>query len=353
MIQADSSSSPIEAERVEVIERSSIAMWQRLPQSIARGFALSLGVFTLINVLGEFQSPGFDANLWWIDLRFATPAVQQVLLTATGGGLITFALFPQWMPCRGYLLNGMLVLLLAVSGCNAWTFHQLVRNGVVRTGFPIPLSGAVFVILGLVIWAANQRAMFATARRFDQGVVGLTVICSSILFPLAQMLCFGLTDYRRPADVIVVFGCRVFADGTPSLALSDRVKTGVELYQAGLASRLFFSGGPGEGVVHETDAMRQLALKLGVPEYAIETDRSGLNTHETVRNLVASRAGVRPPRLLAVSHFYHLPRIKLSFRRAGWEVFTVPARESRRLLYLERYLAREIAALWWYYLNPS
>lgn len=75
----------------------------------------------------------------------------------------------------------------------------------------------------------------------------MAIVAASVLFPLAQMYCLGRTDYRRPADVIVVFGCLVRADGTPLMPLADRVRTGVELYQAGLANRLIFSGGPGEG----------------------------------------------------------------------------------------------------------
>lgn len=151
---------------------------------------------------------------------------------------------------------------------------------------------------------------------------------------------------------IVVFGCLVRADGTPSMALADRVRTGVELYQAGLADRLIFSGGPGEGPTHETEAMRRLAMQLGVPASAIEVDLDGLNTQATVRNVVAQGWENGRPRVLAVSHFYHLPRIKLCFRRAGWDVLTVPANESRELYHLPRYLMREVVALWWYYLDP-
>jgi vancomycin permeability regulator SanA len=324
-------------------------------RSIARGFSLLLGAFTLVNVLSELRNPGFNPNLWWIDLRFVNPFVQQTLLATTGAGLVTFALLPRWMPCRGWLLNVQLGLMMFVSGRNAWTFFSLARKGEILAGFPVPLSGAVLVVLSLILWASNHRTSFEanTTRRVDRCAFGLTLCCGAILFPLAQMFCFGMTDYRRQADLVVVFGCRVFADGRPSMALSDRVKTGVELFQAGLAPRLVLSGGPGDGEVHETDAMRQLALSLGVPDDAIETDRSGLSTRDTVKNLLAKNPGNRSPRVLAVSHFYHLPRIKLSFRRAGWEVWTVPAKESRHLLFIERYLLREIAALWWYYLNPD
>jgi hypothetical protein len=47
-------------------------------------------------------------------------------------------------------------------------------------------------------------------------------------------------------------------------------------------------------------------------------------SHGAVRNTMAFLHG-RPATILAVSHFYHLPRIKMTFQRSGAGVFTVPA----------------------------
>jgi len=57
-------------------------------------------------------------------------------------------------------------------------------------------------------------------------------------------------------------------------------------------------------------------------------------------------------RVLAVSHAYHLPRVKMAYRRAGWDVYTVPAEESRPLTQTPYLVAREVAAVWAYYLRP-
>lgn len=321
--------------------------------AMARGSALLLGLFTLLNVVGAVRNPGFDANLWWIDVRFANSALRSLLLIATGVGLVSFGVRPAWAPCRGWLLSLLLLLLLGAAVTNSWTYYRLVSAGVIRSQSAIPLSLAVVAVLGLILWGIQFRRYVRSSRLFDRLALGITIVVGAIAFPLAQMYCFGLTDYRRPADVIVVFGCRVTKSGTPSLALADRVKTGVELYLQGLAPRLVFSGGPGEGDVHETEAMQDLAIQLGVPASAIDLDREGLNTQATVANMVQHTGSAPRPRVLAVSHFYHLPRIKLCFRRAGWDVSTVPARESRRLYYQEKFMLREVAALWWYYLNPN
>ena len=52
--------------------------------------------------------------------------------------------------------------------------------------------------------------------------------------------------------------------------------------------------------------------------------------------------GVR--RVLAVSHGFHLPRIKLACQRQSCEVYTVHARESYVLRALPYSLAREVLA---------
>jgi uncharacterized SAM-binding protein YcdF (DUF218 family) len=171
------------------------------------------------------------------------------------------------------------------------------------------------------------------------------MICA-VGFPFAQMFCFCLTDYRRQADAIVVFGARVYADGSVSDALADRVRTGCELYLDGLTGRIIFSGGPGDGDVHQTEAMRKMAVELGVPAEAVILDRDGLSTRATVRNTceMFEKLGVR--HVLAVSHFYHLPRVKMSYQRQDVEVYTIPARQSSTLAATAYLVAREIAALW-------
>ena len=204
---------------------------------------------------------------------------------------------------------------------------------------PVPLSLLIVAALGVILLPQHGQP---TVR----GTVA-TVIVAAVLFPLAQISLFGATDYRRQADVILVFGAHAYADGTPSDALADRVRTACDLYDAGLAPRLLFSGGPGDGAIDEPETMARYAKSLGVPESAILRDPEGINTEASVRNTVA-RAG--DERILAVSHFYHLPRIKMTFQRYGVKVFTVPS-ETSVLRRMPINLVREDLAFWAYYLR--
>jgi uncharacterized SAM-binding protein YcdF (DUF218 family) len=319
----------------------------------ARGFALFFGGFALLNLVGELRHPGFDANLWWIDLRPVDPRVSQSILGVTAVLWIAYGIRTRCRSWRRLLTGGLTMVLLAMALANLLMVYSLALQDAITVGCPVAFSLVVVGALALVLvrmWISPLTTR-AHVRR-EVLVAGLTVGVCLLGFPLAQMYCFGTTDYRRPADVVVVFGARVYADGRASDALADRVRTGCSLYRDGLVRKVVLSGGPGDGDIHETEGMRRLAVQLGVPAEDILIDEQGLSTQETVRHTcpLFDRYGLH--RVLVVSHFYHLPRIKLTYQRQGREVYTVPAKETYPLTALPLYMLREVAALWVYYLRP-
>ncbi len=345
-----------------------------------RGGALFLGGFSLLNVAGEWWRVGFDANEWWIDLRDIPAWAGTGLMLVSGVMMMAWAIWPRMRRGRFYLTVLLLTYLMLQVAANVGQFYRLAGGGIgagagagVRAGMMVPFSAVVLVglagVMAGLMWVNVRwpRGAGKAARAWQPGwkrsamVMGGMVGVCGVAFPLGQMACFGKTDYRRPADGIVVFGAKVFADGKLSDAAQERVLEAVKLYRAGLAGRMMMSGGPGDGAIYEADAMRAYAMEMGVPGEAIAVDRGGVNTEATVRNTTAwaRAAGVR--RLLAVSHFYHLPRVKMAYERAGWdegaggcgEVFTVPVHSPYVLRGLPRFVVREVAALWAYYARAA
>ena len=271
------------------------------------------------------------------------------LLTLAAGLFLAFAIRPGARPWLRWGTAGLATVLGLLALHDAISFWRLLAEGAITSGFPVPLSLFVAALLGLIAAAALRRAPPPGLHR---AAAALTLVGLALGLPLAQMVCFGSTDYRRDADAIVVLGAAVRSDGSPSPALEDRIRTGCRLYHEGRAPVLVMSGGPGAGGHREVDAMRRVALEAGVPDAAIVLDPDGVNTRATAINLkaLARERGWR--RVLAVSHFYHLPRIKMATGRWGLRVYTVPAEETRTLAKLPWYLLREVAALWVYYLRP-
>ena len=157
----------------------------------------------------------------------------------------------------------------------------------------------------------------------------------------------------RPADCAVVLGAGVRADGSPSLALSDRVAQGVRLYRERHVEALVMTGGvdPRHGQ-SEAAVMRRLAVEAGVPEAAVLVDEEGVDTRASARNCARILREHAWEDALLVSHDYHLLRAKTAFGRAGARVYTVPAQETRPLARAPYYLLRECVA-WLYYALPS
>jgi uncharacterized SAM-binding protein YcdF (DUF218 family) len=315
--------------------------------SIARGIALFIGLFALLNVLAAFRHAAFDGNEWWIDLRALPIIVSRTTIAALATLLAAWAIRPRMSATRTALTVSFLLLGIAVVLFNVITFYRLKATGVIATPVPAPFSILVALVLAAVLWRAARRT---SNLSFPWAAVSF--VACAIAFPLAQTLAFGLTDYRRPADAILVLGARAYANGVPSDALEDRVLTAIELYKQGLAPRLIFSGGPGDGAWTEAAVMRRIAIKKGIPESAITLDDQGLTTDVSVRNTARLLAGTTNPRVLAVSHAWHLPRVKLRCERECLAAYTVPADERGQVLRKTPFLiAREVPALWLYYVR--
>lgn len=334
------------------------AGWLKL-RALSRGVALFVGGLGLAGAWAGLvhQVP---IHRWWVDLPWLPEELVQVFSGALGVVLLAVALHPQPGHVRRSLTLGLLALFLVATAINAAVFWVLLGQGRLSTAVPVPLSlgfhGLLWIVLAAMAGNGRQEqgAVRSPGRPWREAAAVLTVAGAvAVFFPVALAFGFGWTNYARPADSAVVFGARVYADGRLSDAVRDRVHTAVELYHQGRVSRMVMSGGPGDGAVSEVEAMRREAIRLGVPAVAILEDPLGWNTAATVRNtrsLGRTAPGGRRPRILAVSEFYHLPRIKLAYQGAGLEVYTVPARPSHpHRAWPLRSIAREIPAFWAYY----
>jgi len=317
---------------------------------IARVLALFIGLFIAVNFLGNLLWPGFDANLWWIHFGQWLPGwFAKGSVALSGIALLMFACQNHRRGQRSKFTAMLAIGLAGVALINAVSFYWLLATIRIDAGFPVPFS---LVVCGALVWIARGAWIEPQAdTHIHGGIIAGGSVCLFALFPLALMLFFGNTDYRRPADAVVVFGARTYADGRLSDALQDRIRTACDIYRAGLAKRLVLSGGRGDGVVTEAEAMRGYALKQGVRAEDIFIDNLGVNTEATVRDTVPLFQQWHARRVLAVSHFYHLPRVKLAYQRAGVEVWTVPARQRRFMGQIPFNMAREVAAFWDYYLK--
>ncbi len=314
--------------------------------ALARGVALFVGGFTLVNTVGLVRDAAFDANVWWIVVPYVPKLGAAALLAAAGVAFVAYGVAPRMAAWRRWLTVALVAFGAAVAVYNAVDFYRVWSAGQIAPGVPLPLSALVAVLLCYVLWAALRDP-----RR--RGWPAVAVLCAvavacALAFPVAQVYFFGMTDYRRAADVAVVFGAQVHDDGRPSTALQERMATAEQLYKDGLVSLILVSGGVGASGYNEALVMRDMAVAAGVPAEDVVIDSNGVSTDATVNDTLPFFGGEGWDRVLAVSQFYHLPRIKLAYAGAGWDVLTVPAPASERTGAM---VVREIPAFWLYYLR--
>lgn len=129
------------------------------------------------------------------------------------------------------------------------------------------------------------------------------------------MISDGLTDEDSKAEVAVIFGNTVNADGSLSPRLKARLDAGIELYQRNATSTFFVSGGLGkEGHYEGTKMAEYLALR-GIPDSMIIVDNNGNNTRATALNL--KQAFPQVSSVVVVTQYHHILRAKLAFRQVG------------------------------------
>ena len=227
----------------------------------------------------------------------------------------------------------------ASASANCATYYALLSRGAIRTALPIPFSASDALpshcswIAFEILFRSNDRP----ARELKWSLVIPTLLrMPDRLSALAQIFFLRKNQLqRRPADVAVVFGARTYADGSPSMALADRVRTGCDLYRRGLVKfrSIFLRRSRRRSRFHETDTMRAAgALKWGVLRRSIvQVDRAGLNTRATLENVssatrrlaakMASSANPGSPSAI----FIICREIKLESQRLGMDSRTVPA----------------------------
>ncbi len=105
--------------------------------------------------------------------------------------------------------------------------------------------------------------------------------------------------------IAIVFGAGLTAKGTPTLVLYDRVATAVDLYKAGKVSKLLLSGDNRFVNYNEPEAMRQVALQMGVPDADLVLDYAGRRTYDSCFR-AADIFGVK--RAILVTQAFHIDR---------------------------------------------
>lgn len=194
---------------------------------------------------------------------------------------------------------------------------------------PFLLSPLVLAMLLLAVGVITKKKRY--------GLIGLILLYGSSTFIVADFLFESLegrnlkkqAQQAKPADAIVVLsGMLVHVNSETGPVAewddADRFFAGLDLYQAGKAPRLIFTGGvlPWEKLSQsEGEILRSLALRFGVPEKNISVTREAQNTQQEA---YAVKELLGEAKILLVTSAYHMPRAQRQFETQGFEVEAFP-----------------------------
>ncbi|MGN0038314.1 MAG: YdcF family protein [Coriobacteriales bacterium] len=324
---------------------------------VTRGLCLFFGLFALLNVVVCLKGgvTAQNMNMWWLDLSGLSVAYNGssvhfgfIVEACAAAAMIAWGVKPGCCLVRRVVtcvLTGAVALFALL---NAVTYWQTLASGVLYRALPVPLSFCIALAFALITVRIARSSAPAHSSRLSLAAAVAAALVAALAFPLLQIGFFGTTDYRRPADCAVVFGARVYPDGTLSTALRERMDTAVELYDQGLIRKLVVSGGIEEGGADEAQAMYNYALANGVPASALLIDRYGDSTEKSVSNTIKLASQYQLGTIIATSSFYHMPRIKMLYNASNVDVLTVPTVGNIAGNGTLASIWREIPA-WWVY----
>ena len=143
------------------------------------------------------------------------------------------------------------------------------------------------------------------------------------------------------ADAVVVLGASVYADGTPSDILADRLEVACDLYKSGAARAIIVSGDNRTSHYNESDAMKAYCVELGVPSEDVYVDHAGNTTYESMWR---ARHVFGADRIIVATQAYHLYRAMFAADCLGMQAWGVPcdkgAYDNQRAYSIREVLAR-------------
>lgn len=170
---------------------------------------------------------------------------------------------------------------------------------------------------------------------------------TGVLLLAVGIILYGRADRAQAADVIVVLGAGLRADGRPGPALTRRAEHAAALWKDGTAPYIVCSGGyPLRLTRSEADACAEVLRDSGVPPSAIILEDRSRSTEENAAYTREVMDANGWQTAVVVSDNYHLLRATWLFNSAGIEHSTSPAADPPFANFLSAF-GREIVAFHW------
>lgn len=180
-------------------------------------------------------------------------------------------------------------------------------------------------------------------------IVGiLTVNFYVVLSTKSRIISIDEAKELTDVDCILVLGAGVYGN-KPRPMLEDRILTGIELYNNGVAKKIIMSGDHGQEDYDEVNVMKSYAIDEGINSSDIFMDHAGFSTYDSIYRL---KEIFEVDKVVIVTQEYHLYRALYIAKELEIEAYGVSAnlrdypgqfkREVREILARDKDLVKVI-----------
>ncbi|MBE6865430.1 MAG: YdcF family protein [Ruminococcaceae bacterium] len=223
----------------------------------------------------------------------------------------------------------------------------------------IVLIGRRSFTLGLAMMFGISVIAFAVARYFDfwyditksgigmylKYIVVFGLVC--FMFLSAYVLSFARTTVNYSEDAIIVLGCGLNSDGTPSHTLENRLKGCVEYCRQNPDCFVVVTGAVSRfGNMTEAAAMKKYLVENGIDASRILVDEKATSTKENFEYslYLLKNVGLCEKNICFVTNSFHIFRGSQYAKQAGFENITALSVKTDRAVFLPAVI-REVCAV--------
>ncbi len=248
-------------------------------------------------------------------------------------------------------------LLLSISNI------QLVRHEGFGVRNLLGIMLGVMALAGMTFLYISGSNMYSYEETVQ---ILLVVINSGVSFAFCYLECMLVstivcaltsTKYKikQPMDYIIILGCAIRSDGTPTPILRGRIDRAIAFdrlqnEQWDKQAKFVPSGGQGSNeVISEAESMKRYLMKQGVPEERILKEDKSVNTYQNMafsKKVIEADAGDLSDKNVAFSTTnYHVFRGYTLAQKIGMKVKGLSAKT--KLYFFPNAFLREFIGLLW------
>ena len=239
----------------------------------------------------------------------------------------------------------MRLFLYIVSGI--FLFNSIILVG--RKSFTLGLAIMVTIAVVAFVLAKYFELWNAfTARGAGMYLKYFVMMCLVLFVFLASyVLAFAHSTTGYDENAIIILGCGLNSDGTPSHTLQNRLDGGIEYCRKNPDSYVVVTGAVSRfGNATEGAAMKKYLTDKGISAQRILVDEKATNTRENFEyslQLLKDK-GVNTQNVVFVTNSFHIYRARQYAVQAGFENIKVLSVKTDRAVFLPAVI-REVCAV--------